>query len=189
MKSTLVVFGGGGFIGGNLCTIALRGGWQVLTSSRRQHAAIPAARWRQVDVTDASAVQRLLAEERPEAVVDLAAVADIDRAQSEREAARAVNVEAARVMAQACAELGAAFLYLSSDAVFSGAAGEYREEDPVEPVNYYGETKAEGERPVLAAHPGAAVVRISLALGFPVTDGNSFLAALDGTDRARRQDR
>jgi len=178
MGSTLAVFGGGGFIGGNLCRIALSNGWQVLIASRREHAAIPGARWLPVDITDAAAVRRLLAEAQPEAVVDLAAMADIDRAQVQREAARGVNVLGARIIAEACAERGSAFLYFSSDAVFSGTAPEYREEDPVDPVNYYGQTKAEGERAVLAAHPGAAVVRISLALGFPVTDGNSFFAAL-----------
>ncbi len=63
-------------------------------------------------------------------MVDVAAVADIDRAEREQELAWAVNVEAARIIASACAASGAYFLYFSSDAVFAGTAPRYREEDP-----------------------------------------------------------
>jgi dTDP-4-dehydrorhamnose reductase len=180
----LIVFGGGGFVGGNLCSIALRRGWEVHIADARVRSALPAAGWHAVDITDAAAVRTLVREVQPDAAVDLAAVADIDRAERERELAWAVNVEAAGVIASACAELGAACVYFSSDAVFPGTASLYREEDPLGPVNYYGRTKAEGEQAVSAACPGATLVRISLALGFPVTDGNSFFAALEAKLRA-----
>ena len=187
MKRKLVVFGGGGFVGGNLCTIALRKGWEVHIADAAVRQAIPAAHWHALDITDAAAVRTLMQELRPAAAVDLAAVADIDRAEGERELAQAVNVQAAGTIAAACAAEGAACLYFSSDAVFPGTGGPYHEDDPLEPVNYYGRTKMEGERAVLRACPGAAVVRISLALGFPVTDGNSFFAALEAALQAGRE--
>ena len=123
-------------------------------------------------------MRRLLAGLRPAAVVDLAAVADVDRAEKEQELARAVNVEAARTIASASAAAGSYFLYFSSDAVFAGTASRYREEDPPQPVNYYGRTKADGEKAVRRGDPRAGIVRLSLVLGFPVTAGNSFFAAL-----------
>jgi dTDP-4-dehydrorhamnose reductase len=121
---------------------------------------------------------------RPAAVVDLAAVADIDRAERERDLSLAINATAAGYVAAACARSGSRFVYFSSDAVFPGTAESYREDDATGPLNWYGRTKVEGER--LAAHacPGAAIVRISLVLGFPVTDGNSFLAGLETKLRA-----
>jgi dTDP-4-dehydrorhamnose reductase len=85
---------------------------------------------------------------RPDAVVDLAAVADIARAERERDLARAVNVDAARSIAAAAAAAGAACVYFSSDAVFAGTAERYTEDDPLAPVNWYGQTKADGERAV-----------------------------------------
>jgi dTDP-4-dehydrorhamnose reductase len=90
-----------------------------------------------------------------------------------------VNTDAARAIAEACARAGSRCLYVSSDAVFAGTAERYAEEDPPAPVNWYGRTKADGERAVREACPGAIVVRLSLVLGFPLTDGNSFLAGLE----------
>jgi len=94
---------------------------------------------------------------------------------------------AARAMASACAASGAYFLYFSSDAVFAGTAPRYREEDPPQPVNYYGRTKAEGEKAVRQADPQAGIVRLSLVLGFPVTEGNSFFAALESRLKAGQE--
>jgi dTDP-4-dehydrorhamnose reductase len=176
----LVVFGGGGFVGGNLCTAALRDGWEVHIADTTAREGVPGAVWHALDIADAAGTRRLLAEIQPTAAVDLAAVADIDRAERERDLAWAVNVEAARTISAGCAEREIDCVYFSSDAVFAGTAESYGEEDPPAPVNWYGHTKVEGEKAVLAAHPKAAIVRISLALGFPVTGaGNSFFAALE----------
>jgi dTDP-4-dehydrorhamnose reductase len=186
----LALFGGGGFVGGRLAAAAFARGWDVHVVDAVPDPGVPGlegARWHRADITDADAVRTLLRGMAPDAAVDLAAVADIDRAERERDLARAVNVEAARTIAAACAGAGAWMMYFSSDAVFAGTADRYTEDDPPAPVNYYGRTKAEGEEAVRAAHPGAAVIRISLALGFalgratapPLAGGNSFLAGLE----------
>jgi dTDP-4-dehydrorhamnose reductase len=179
MSGRLLVFGGGGFVGGNLCTLALGKGWEVHVADSRIRDALRGASWHAVDITSAESVRALMREVHPTAVVDLAAVADVDRAEREKDLARAVNVEAARVIASAAADAGARCIYFSSDAVFAGTAERYAEEDPPDPVNWYGRTKADGEQAVRSSCPGAVIVRISLVLGFPVTDGNSFLAGLE----------
>jgi dTDP-4-dehydrorhamnose reductase len=185
MNERLLVFGGGGFVGGNLCTLALRDGWDVHVADAAVRDALSGTAWHRIDITDGAAVGALVREVRPTAVVDLAAIADIDRAERERELARAVNVEAARSIAGAARAADACCVYFSSDAVFAGTAERYVEEDPPGPVNWYGRTKADGELAVREAHPGAAIVRISLVLGFPVTDGNSFIAGLEKKLAAR----
>jgi len=188
MGGKLVVFGGGGFVGGHLSAAALRRGWEVHIVERMEFpGGLAGARWHLLDITEAAAVRRLLTDLAPQAVVDVAAVADIDRAEREQEAAWAVNVEAARTIASACAASGAYFLYFSSDAVFAGTAPRYQEEDPPQPVNFYGRTKAEGEKAVRQADPRAGIVRLSLVLGFPVTEGNSFFAALEAKLRAGQE--
>jgi len=179
MTGRLLVFGGGGFVGGNLCAVALRDGWEVHVADAAVRDALAGATWHRIDITDGAAVEALVREVRPTAVVDLAAVAAIDRAEREREQARAVNVEAARSIAAAARAARAGCVYFSSDAVFAGTAERYAEDDAPNPVNWYGRTKADGERAVREVHPDAAIVRISLVLGFPVTDGNSFLASLE----------
>jgi dTDP-4-dehydrorhamnose reductase len=140
--------------------------------------ALHGASWHAIDITRAPDVEALVASVRPTAVVDLAAVADVDRAERERELARAVNVDAASYIAIASARAGARCIYFSSDAVFAGTAESYAEEDPPAPVNWYGRTKADGERAVRTAHAGSVILRISLVIGFTVTGGNSFLEGL-----------
>jgi dTDP-4-dehydrorhamnose reductase len=188
MGGKALIFGGGGFVGGNLATVALRQGWEVHIAERVEFPeGLPGARWHLLDIREEAAVRGLVADLAPDAVVDLAAVADIDRAEREREQARAVNVEAARAIAASCAASGAYCLYFSSDAVFAGTAASYAEEDPPEPVNFYGRTKAEGEKAVRQADPKAGIVRLSLVLGFPVTAGNSLFAALEARLKAGQE--
>jgi dTDP-4-dehydrorhamnose reductase len=65
----------------------------------------------------------------------------------------------------AAAARGGRLVHLSTDIVFSGERGGYREEDPPAPVNDYGRSKAEAERLVAAAHPEALIPRTSLLYG------------------------
>jgi dTDP-4-dehydrorhamnose reductase len=179
-KSRRLLVLGSGFIGGNLCTLAARRGWEVHSGDSRAGNPGHGVRTHLVDITDEAAVRALFGEIHPTAVVDLAAVADIDRAERERDLAWAVNVEAARTIASCCAQSGSAFVYFSSDAVFAGTADSYGEDDNQNPVNWYGKTKVAGEKAVRGACPEAGIVRLSLALGFPVdAAGNSFFAALE----------
>jgi dTDP-4-dehydrorhamnose reductase len=80
---------------------------------------------------------------------------------------RSINVEGSATVAEAAAESGATLIHVSTDVVFSGRRGRYREEDEPDPVTDYGASKAEAERAVRAACPDALVVRTSLVYGGP----------------------
>lgn len=97
---------------------------------------------------------------RPALVIVAAAYTAVDRAEAEEEAARVVNAEAPRRIADACAKTGAALVHVSTDYVFDGTKpAPYLETDPTAPINAYGRTKLEGEQGVLASGAAAAVVR------------------------------
>jgi dTDP-4-dehydrorhamnose reductase len=177
MKKKLMIFGGSGFVGGNMTHIALKNGWQVVIADTRPGLQ---AEWVQVDITDQKSVDAAINKMQPSAVVNVAAIADIDMAEREQELAHKVNVDGARFVAESCAKRRIRSIYFSSDAVFDGEGSAYAENDIPRPVNYYGRTKLEAEQAVLKADLGAVVIRISLVLGFPLVSGNSFLAALEG---------
>lgn len=81
--------------------------------------------------------------------------------------------------AVAAASVHARLVHLSTDVVFDGTRGRYREEDEPRPVNAYGRSKAEAELRVAAAHPAATIVRTSLIYGRP--EGPQERLAREGT--------
>jgi dTDP-4-dehydrorhamnose reductase len=176
MSKKLLIFGGSGFVGGNMVVTACKRNWDVCIADNRP---IPQAEWWLVNILDKDMVDKVIEDIKPTAVVNVAAVADIDQAEREQELADKVNVEGARYIAESCAKRGIRLVFFSSDAVFDGQGGFYNEEDIPNPINYYGRTKAEAEKAVLEVCPSAAIIRISLVLGFPITTGNSFFANLE----------
>ena len=115
----------------------------------------------EVDLTDPAACAALIRDARPAAVINAAAYTAVDRAESEPDAAWAVNSEGAGHVARACARTGLPLLHLSTDYVFDGQAvgHAYREDDPIAPVSVYGASKAEGDQAVRDATPRHAIVR------------------------------
>ena len=147
----------------------------VDAASRLEHDVRAASR-AELDVTDPGALRRLLAERRPQAVVNCAAYTDVDGAESQRAAALAVNGAGAGNVAAAAAEVGARIVHVSTDYVFDGAKREpWLESDPVGPLGAYGETKLAGERAVAAAGPAHAIVRTAWLFG---AGGRNFVDAM-----------
>ncbi|MCP8936940.1 sugar nucleotide-binding protein [Alsobacter sp. SYSU M60028] len=140
----------------------------------------------ELDIADRARVRAALARARPWAVVNTAGFVRVAEAETARDACFRENVDGAAMLAEACAELGIPYVTFSSDLVFDGhKGGAYVETDPVNPTTVYGASKAEAERRVLAAHPGALVVRASAFFG-PWDRYNFVWAALNTLDRRRR---
>ncbi|HEX8558101.1 MAG TPA: dTDP-4-dehydrorhamnose reductase [Pyrinomonadaceae bacterium] len=168
----IIITGAGGLVGGALARRFGREGFEAAALRRAD-----------LDVTDAGAVARLLASERPGLVVNCA-VLGVDECERDPEAARAVNVEAPRSLSAAAAASGAAFLHFGTNYVFDGEASEpYAEDDEPRPLSVYGRTKAEGERAALAANPRCCVVRTSWVFG---AGKRSFLSTAHAELRAGR---
>lgn len=120
----------------------------------------------ELDITDAGAVSRALADARPEVVLHAAAWTDTAGCEHDPERAMLVNGRGAGVMAEACREARAAMVYVSSNEVFDGEKGSpYDEDDPTNAVNAYAASKLEGERQVAAALEARYIVRTSWLYG------------------------
>ncbi|MGI8915797.1 MAG: SDR family oxidoreductase [Chloroflexota bacterium] len=104
------------------------------------------------------------------AFINIGAAADVDACERERGdrdgSVYHANVTVPLALARACATKGVRFVHVSTDYVFSGEDGPYREEDaPTHGANWYGQTKLEGERAIRDVNPDAAIVRPSLPYG------------------------
>lgn len=120
----------------------------------------------QLDITDRQAVQTQIHAFCPHIVINAAAYTAVDKAESEQALAEAVNHHATHGLAEAAADVGAAFLHISTDYVFDGTkAGEYREEDATNPQGVYGVSKARGEQAALHANPRTIVLRTAWVFG------------------------
>jgi dTDP-4-dehydrorhamnose reductase len=128
-----------------------------------------------LDVGDAAAVARVLRDARPDVVVNAAAMTQVDRCESEPALAERANAIAPASLAEACRALDAQLVHVSTDYVFDGRGTRpYTETDPVAPRSAYGRTKLAGEQRVLAALPGALVVRTAWVFG----PGSNFVRTI-----------
>lgn len=99
-------------------------------------------------------------------LINAAAQTNVDRCETEREEAFALNAEGPRILAEICRSKGARLVHISTDYVFDGTKSEpYTEEDAAKPISVYGESKLEGERQVLALDLNHLVIRVSWVFG------------------------
>lgn len=163
----LVVTGATGFLGREVCLAALRRGHDVLALGGTKTPSIPGVtRARAFDLCSESALEALMLEEFPQAVVHCAALPTIEACLAEPARAQALNSAVPQKLAQLCFHLGAKLVHLSTDTVFDGATGSYQPTDQPAPLNLYGETKAAAEIEVLRyGREHAAVLRTSPIIG------------------------
>ncbi len=129
-----------------------------------------------LDLSFPSQIENVLREAGVEVVVNAAAYTAVDKAESDREAAFAINAEAPAVLAKAAKESGALLVHFSTDYVFSGEAEiAYTEEDATEPVSVYGQSKLEGERAIGSAGGRHLILRTSWVYGLR---GKNFLRTI-----------
>jgi dTDP-4-dehydrorhamnose reductase len=149
----LLVTGGCGYLGRELVLRAPKRGWEVRATWFERPPQGGEADWVQADLRHAEAAWRAV--EAVDAVIHTA----YRQGAGEWE----VNVEGSAAVAEAAR--GLRLVHLSSDVVFDGKRGRYREHDAPAPVNAYGRSKAEAERLVAELHGEATIVRTSLIYG------------------------
>jgi dTDP-4-dehydrorhamnose reductase len=137
-----------------------------------------------LDVTDSERVRQVLDEAHPDAVIHAGAFTNVDAAERDRDLALAINAAGTANIAQACVERGVRLVYLSTEYVFDGAAGPYRETDPVHPLGWYAKTKEAGEQAVLAADGNAAIGRTTVVYGYAPHVRANFVLWLVGKLKA-----
>jgi dTDP-4-dehydrorhamnose reductase len=126
-----------------------------------------------VDLCDPDAPAAAFRQVNPDLVVHTAAVSSVEECERDPALARQANADATQRLAKLAAAARARFVFTSTDLVFDGDRGGYRETDPATPRSTYGATKLAAERAALAA-PGAAVVRLSLLYGPGLAGRRSF---------------
>jgi len=177
-----LVIGASGLVGNALMrSLAARGLPAVGTY---HHYELPGLH--PLDLACEEAVRALIAEVRPAVIHLPAAVARVDACERDPAATYAVNVRGVRHVRDAAAAIGARVVYYSTDYVFPGEGGPYREEDPIRPLQEYGRQKAWAEHTLLAGSQAPLILRPAWIYGW---DPQRTSFACQVIDRLRRGER
>lgn len=159
----LLVTGAGGLLGTRVSELALKQNHEVF-SAYNQHVPQYGTPIK-LDITEKTAIRTAFEKVKPEAVVHAAALSDVDKCEEEKEFAWKTNVEATANIAQTCSRKNIFLVYVSTDYVFNGDKGNYKEIDPTDPINYYGLTKLKGEEQVKQSNAIHCIARTSVIYG------------------------
>lgn len=171
----VLVIGASGFIGRHLVRhLAGARRHTVAGTFRSRPPANDGNSWHRVELSDRVELERVFRMARPEAVVHLAAIADVGAAERDRQRASAVNVDGTSLVAQLCQLHQARLVYVSTEYVFPGTPGYYPEDATPDPTTHYGRTKWEAEQRVAELCSRWSVLRTSIVYGWPEPGQRNF---------------
>lgn len=143
----VLITGAGGQLGRALCAAAPSG--FAVTALDRQ----------ELDIAAPEAIRAAISRYNPELILNAAAYTQVDRAETEREEAYAVNADGPQYLVEVANTIGARLIHISTDYVFNGHSSRpYQPEDPTEPLNVYGASKLEGEKRVRSLCPERTLI-------------------------------
>ena len=151
-------------------------GYDVAKELERRGEKFIGTTRKEINLLTEDGAKNFILEKKPEAVIHCAAYTAVDKAESEAETAITVNGMGARWIAEACREIGAKMIYVSTDYVFGGdGRTPYEVDSEKNPVNTYGRSKLLGEDAVMAMVKNYFVVRTSWVFG---ANGKNFVKTM-----------
>ncbi|MBZ4187833.1 SDR family oxidoreductase [Niabella beijingensis] len=177
----ILVTGSNGLVGSYVVQQLLEAGHQVFATSRTPDQSdfnAPNYRFIQLDFTDPYTLSAVFEAVQPEAVIHSGAMSKPDDCEGDKALAYTINTAATVQLLLNAAEYKSFFIFLSTDFIFNGREGMHREEDPADPVNYYGRTKLEAEEAVKEYAYGWAIVRTVFVYGKPLYGRDCFMTMI-----------
>ena len=159
----LLIIGSSGLVGSKLAALSSRFGFESYNTTHSRTTSLP--RLTKLDIIDREATMGLVRQVRPRAIINTAAVTNVDYCETHAEEARRINVDGVKNLADAAEENKVRLVQVSTDYVFDGTFGHYQEEDTPKPLNVYGRTKLEAEE-MVSRLPSYAIARPSVIYGW-----------------------
>ena len=131
-----------------------------------------------LDITNENSVAKLILEQKPDVVINTAAMTNVDLCEENKSECDALNVNAVQYLADACQQIEAHLIHISTDFIFDGEDGPYREEDKPNPLSYYGLSKLKSEQ-LLQSNCKWTILRTVIVFGVAenLSKGNLVLWA------------
>lgn len=132
-----------------------------------------------LDITRRDECESLAHIFKPDAVILAGALTNVEQCETDPDLARAVNVEGTRNVLETFSPTRAAMVYFSTEYVFDGRSGPYREADPIHPISVYGRTKADAENLVCKYPHRWLIIRTTVVYGYEPGGKNFFMQLLN----------
>ena len=118
-----------------------------------------------MDLRDQTEISRVFNEKKPDIVIHLGAMTDVDHCERDKSSATEINAKSTEIIAKECSNQNSFLVYLSTDYVFDGSSGMYKETDTTNPIGDYGKSKLDGERSVENFSSEYCIARTSTPFG------------------------
>ena len=119
----------------------------------------------QLDITDQDKIIQILQEIKPDRIIHLAAMTNVDQCETQQELAILLNAKSTEILAKQAAKQNIFFVYVSTDYVFDGIKGMKKEDDSTNPLGFYGKSKLEGELTLNKLASSWCIARTSTPFG------------------------
>lgn len=168
-RKKILITGSNGFLGQKLIELLVNTECDLIATSRGENRCLVNSgyEYESIDIVNHAGVEKVFLRHRPDYVIHTAALTNADTCEADPERAEALNVTATKNIAQLCRQLNAHLIHISTDFVFDGLGGPYRETDVAEPVNNYGRSKLASEQMVEEFAGKWAIIRTILVYGLP----------------------
>jgi len=173
----ILLTGATGLLGYNLLRLLLETGYEIIATYHNSTLDdfLNDIAWVRVDLEDQEKIMQAVREVAPDVIMHAAAYTDVDGCEVNREKAYRINYLATSAIARIAGKVKAFVVYVSTDYVFDGEKGMYKENDLPNPVNYYGFTKLLGEVAISSILPETSlIVRTSGLYGYSPTGKKNF---------------
>lgn len=167
MKKILVT-GSNGLLGQKITDLALQNNQIELIATSRgenRHPVKSGYRYIELDILDEKHIQEVIAEHRPDTLINTAAMTHVDICENDPEGCRQLNVEAVKRLITVCEAYQIHLIHLSTDFIFDGEDGPYAEDSTPNPLSLYGQSKLDAELLIRHATCKWTVLRTILVYG------------------------
>ncbi|MCH8034964.1 MAG: dTDP-4-dehydrorhamnose reductase [Bacteroidetes bacterium] len=166
IKNRILITGTNGMLGQRVVDFYTHpGNLELLSISVEEKSVIDSVNYLQCDITDREKIKKAVYDFCPDFIVNTAAYTNVDKSETEREAAWKVNVKAVEYLAEAARAIDAHLIHISSDYIFDGNNGPYSENATPNPLGYYGRTKLASENALRISGCGYTILRTNVLYG------------------------
>lgn len=164
----VIITGSNGLLGQSLLNLLLKekNKYQVFGFSRgNNRSGREDFEYTSIDITEKFLLKEVIHQIKPDVIINTAAMTNVDVCETKKEACNLLNVTVVQWLSELSKELNAHIIHLSTDFIFDGKKGNYKETDTPKPLNYYGVTKLKSEEVLIASQVDFTILRTILVYG------------------------